>query len=167
MVALGRWSSDTIKTVWEFTWVDSALVVLVKWSSYRGGRLYGLDCNRIVDHLKKCGLFYFQYGLRSSWSTADLVANEFDRTARAFNRSGATQAIVFDVSLKVLTGFGMLVFFTNLSLMEFQVRYLVLFCLFSVIDGFGWFWMESIHKNIQLMLESLKAPFLVLHFSLL
>ena len=32
----------------------------------------------------------------------------------------------------------MLVFFTNLSLMEFQVRYLVLFLLFSVIDGFEW-----------------------------
>ena len=59
----------------------------------------------------------------------------------------------------------MLVFFTNLSLMEFQVRYLVLFLLFSVIDGFKWFWMGSLLKNIQLMLEFLKAPFLVLHFS--
>ena len=59
----------------------------------------------------------------------------------------------------------MLVFFTNLSLMEFQVRYLALFLLFSVIDGFEWFWMESLHKNIQLMLEFLKDPFLVLHFS--
>ena len=66
---------------------------------------------------------------------------------------------------RLLTGFGMLVFFTNLSLMEFQVRYLALFLLFSVIDGFEWFWMESLHKNIQLMLEFLKAPFLVLHFS--
>ena len=29
--------------------------------------------NRIVDHLEKCGLFsYFQYGFRSSRSTADL-----------------------------------------------------------------------------------------------
>ena len=28
---------------------------------------------------------------------------------------------------RLLTGFGMLVFFTNLNLMEFQVRYLVLF----------------------------------------
>ena len=37
----------------------------------------------------------------------------------------------------------MLVFFTNLSLMEFQVRYLALFLLFSVIDGFEWFWMAS------------------------
>ena len=31
----------------------------------------------------------------------------------------------------------MLLFFTNLSLMEFQVRYLALFVLFSVIDDFN------------------------------
>ena len=66
---------------------------------------------------------------------------------------------------RLLTGFGMLVFFTNLSLMEFQVRYLALLLLFSVIDGFDWFWMGSLHKNIQLILEFLKAPYLVLHFS--
>ena len=59
----------------------------------------------------------------------------------------------------------MVFFFTNLSLMEFQVRYLVLFLLFSVIDDFESFWMEILHKNIQLMREFLKAPFLVLHFS--
>ena len=59
----------------------------------------------------------------------------------------------------------MLVFFTNLSLMEFQVRYLGLFLLFSVIEGFEWFWMGSLYKNILLMLDFLKAPNLVLHFS--
>ena len=32
-------------------------------------------------------------------------------------------------------------------------------------SGFELFWMESFHKNIQLMLEFLKDPFLVLHFS--
>ena len=41
----------------------------------------------------------------------------------------------------------MLVYFTNLSLMEFQVRYLALFFVLSVMDGFEWFWMESLHKN--------------------
>ena len=47
--------------------------------------------NRIVDHLEKCGLFfYFQYGFRSSRSTADLHTVVCDRIARAFNRSGAT-----------------------------------------------------------------------------
>ena len=48
--------------------------------------------------------------------------------------------------------------------MEVQDRYLVLFCLFSVVGGFEWFWMESLHSNIQLMTDILKAPFLVLHF---
>ena len=66
---------------------------------------------------------------------------------------------------RLLTEFGMLVFLTNLSRMEFQVIYLALFLLFSVVDYFKWFWMESLHKNILLMLEFLKAPFLVLLFS--
>ena len=38
----------------------------------------------------------------------------------------------------------MLLFFTNLSVMEFQVRYLALFLLFSVIDGCEWFKMVSL-----------------------
>ena len=59
----------------------------------------------------------------------------------------------------------MLVFFTNFSLIEFQVRYLTLFLLFTVIDDFEWFLMRCLHKNIQLMLELLWASFLVLQFS--
>ena len=50
--------------------------------------------------------------------------------------------------------FRMLDFSTNLSLMEFLVRYLALFLLFSIIGGFRWFWMGNLLKNIQLMLES-------------
>ena len=59
----------------------------------------------------------------------------------------------------------MLVFLTSLHLIEFQVRYLALFLLFSVKGGFRWFWMGNLHKNIQLMLEFFRTPFLVLHFS--
>ena len=66
---------------------------------------------------------------------------------------------------RLLTGFDMLVFFTDLSLMEFQVGYLALYLMLSLRDGFELFWMESLYKNVQLMLEFLKAPFLVLHFS--
>ena len=55
--------------------------------------------NRIVDHLEKCGLFSdFKYGFRSSRSTADLLTVVSDRIARAFNRSGATQAVALDIS---------------------------------------------------------------------
>ena len=45
--------------------------------------------NRIVDNLEKYGLLSdFQYGFRSSWSTADLLTVVYDRIAEAFNRSG-------------------------------------------------------------------------------
>ena len=55
--------------------------------------------NRIVDHLEKCGLFSdFQYGFRSSRSTADLLTVASDRIARAFNRSGATRAVALHIS---------------------------------------------------------------------
>ena len=55
--------------------------------------------NRIVDHLEKCGLFTdFQYGFRSSRSTADLLTIVSDRIARAFNRSGSTRAVSLDIS---------------------------------------------------------------------
>ena len=83
--------------------------------------------NRIVDHQEKCGLFSdFQYGFRSSQSTADLLTVVSDRIASTFNRSRATRAVDL-IHPRLLTEFGMLVFFTNLSLMEFQVRYLALF----------------------------------------
>ena len=53
----------------------------------------------IVDHLEKCGLFSdFQYGFRSSRSTADLLIVVSDRIARAFTRSGATLAVALDIS---------------------------------------------------------------------
>ena len=55
--------------------------------------------NRIVDHLKKCDLFSdFQYGFRSSGSTVDLLTVVFDIITRVFNRSGAAQAVVLDIS---------------------------------------------------------------------
>ena len=55
--------------------------------------------NRIVDHLEKCGLISdFQYGFRSSRSTADLLTVVSERIARAFNRSGATLVVTLDAS---------------------------------------------------------------------
>ena len=62
----------------------TALLVFFLW-------LVKLVNNMIVDHLEKCGLFSdFQYGFRSSRSTADLLTFVSDRIARAFNKSGAT-----------------------------------------------------------------------------
>ena len=42
---------------------------------------------------------------------------------------GATRAVALDIS-KAFDRFGMLVFFKNLSLIEFQARYLALFLFF-------------------------------------
>ena len=112
-----------------------------------------------VHHLEICGLFSdVQYGFRSSRSTADLL------TVVSFTGLGLLN-LRHLIYPRLLTGFGTLVFFTNSSLIEFQVRYLALFLLLSVIDDFEWLWMGSLHRNIQLMREFLKAPFLVLHFS--
>ena len=120
--------------------------------------------NRIVDHLEICGLFSdTQYGFRSSQSTADLLTVVPDRIARAFITDLGLLELQHLIYPRLSTEFGILVFFPNLGLKEFQVRYLVLFLLFLVIGGFGWFWMGSLYKNIQLMLEFLKGPFLFLH----
>ena len=121
--------------------------------------------NRVVDYQEKCGLFSdFQYGFRSSRSTADLLTVVSDRIARAFNRSGATRVVALDISeafdrvwhaglLHKLQSYGI----------SGQIFGLISF--FSVIGSFESFWMGNLHKNIQLMLVFLKGLFLVLHFS--
>ena len=53
----------------------------------------------------------------------------------------------------------MLVFYTYSDFMKFQFGYLA-FYLFSVIDCFAWFYMGSLCKNTQFVLDFLKAPFL-------
>ena len=121
--------------------------------------------NRIVNHLEKCGLFSdFQYGFRSSRSTADLLTVVSVRIARAFNRSGATRAVALDISkafdrvwhaglLHKLKSYGISgpifsLVSSFLSNRRFQV----------VLDG------KSSHEY-PVNAEVLKAPFLVLHFS--
>ena len=55
--------------------------------------------NKIVDYLEKCFFFSdFQYGFRSSRSTAYLLIGVSDRIAGAFNRSEATLAVALDIS---------------------------------------------------------------------
>ena len=105
--------------------------------------------NRIVDHLEKCCLVSdFQYGFRSSRSTANLLIVVSHRIARAFNRSRATRAVALDIS-KAFNRVWQAGLLQKLSLTEFQFRCLALFLFFSVIGGLGWFWMENLQKNIQ------------------
>ena len=53
--------------------------------------------NRVVDYLNVAFFSDFQYGFRSSQSTADLLTVVCDRIARVFNRSGATPAVALDI----------------------------------------------------------------------
>ena len=117
-----------------------------------------LENNRLVNHPEKRGLFSdFQYGFRSSGSNTDLLTVTSDRIARAFNRSRASPAIALDIS----KAFDMVCyagFLHKRKSYAISGRILALFHFFSVINDFRWFWMGSLHKNIQLMLEFLKAP---------
>ena len=94
--------------------------------------------NRTVDHLEKC------FFLISS-----MVLGLFDQL-QIFSHLYLIELLGLLTGLellevwhliypRLLTEFGKLVFFTNLILMEFQVRYFALFFLFSVVDGFKWF----------------------------
>ena len=54
--------------------------------------------DRLVHNFGKCSLFPdFQYGFWSSYLTADLLIVVYNRIGRAFDRSGATQALTFDI----------------------------------------------------------------------
>ena len=130
-----------------------------------GSKVFGKFVNnKLVDHLKDCGLFPdFHYGFGSFQSTADFLIVASDSIAWGFNKSVANRTVAFHY-LRLLAEFGRLVFFTNSSLIEFQIEYLALFYLFSLINSFLSFWMESLCKNIQLMLEFTEVPVLVLHF---
>ena len=118
--------------------------------------------NRIVDYLEKCGLFPdFQNGFKSSWSTADLLAVVSDRIAGAFNRSGAAWAVVLDISKAADR-----VWHTGLlrKLQSYEISGQIFYLISSLLSNRP-LWMGSLQKNIQLMLEFNKAPFLALHFS--
>ena len=58
----------------------------------------------IPDHLQKCGIFsYFQYGFRSSRSTADLLTVISDRIARVFNGLGFLMVLLMVLLMGLLT----------------------------------------------------------------
>ena len=117
---------------------------------------------RIVDHLENCGLFSdFQYGFRSSRSTADLLTEllSSDRIAKAFNRSGATRAVAPDISKAFDRVW-------HVGLLHKLKSYGISGQIFGLISFFlSNSRLRVVHKNIQLMLVFLKGLFLVLNFS--
>ena len=94
--------------------------------------------NRIVNHLEKCGVFSdLQYGFCSFRSTEDLLTVVSERIARAFNKSGATHIVPLDISKAFDKVWHTVLLDKPKFDRKFQVRYLVLFLLFSVLDGFA------------------------------
>ena len=73
--------------------------------------------NRIVDHLEK---------LRSSLSTADLLAVVYDRIAGSFNKSGATRVAALDISkafdISLLNWIGVLILYLLLKVPQTKLE---------------------------------------------
>ena len=97
--------------------------------------------NKLIDNLEKCGLFI-------SVSVSGLLNQmQIFWLFVSFNRC---RAMHIGINLK--------------SYGSLCVRYSAYFPLFSVTDAFKWFWMASLRKNIQIMLDFLQPPSLILHF---
>ena len=82
LVRLDRWLCYRVTIVWELAWVDSVLVALDKWSSYRGGHISRFDCT-LNSYLSKWFFFpvskyitFIQFSLilkiYNFWHTEDL-----------------------------------------------------------------------------------------------
>ena len=96
---------------------------------------------------------------------ADLLTVASDGIGRAFNRSGATQAVALDIS-KAFNR----VWHADLlhKLKSYGISGQIFGHISTFLNSNRWLWVvldEILHMNIQLMLEFLKALFLVLHFS--
>ena len=97
--------------------------------------------NRIVDNLEKSGLFSdFQYGFRSSQSTADLLTVVSDRIASTFKRPGANRPAALDIS-KTFDWVWHAVLLHKLESYEISGQMFGLVSFFFVVeDSFQWFW---------------------------
>ena len=150
MLGRGLWLNTTVLFVF-FSVVCSVFEKLVN--------------NRLADHLKNCGfLSDFQYGIWSSQPTAVLLPVLSDRIGRAFNRSGAIQAVALNISKSFnrvlhagllrkhkssgISGQVFGLFSSFLSNRQLRV----------VLDGVS-------PQEYRVMLVFLKSPVLVPHFS--
>ena len=117
--------------------------------------------NRLVDHLKKCGLFSdLQYGFRLSRSPADPLTVVCHRIAIAFHRPRTNWAVARNIS-KTFDRVWHAFLFYKLKPRGISGQ---IFGLSSSFLSNRRFQMV-LPKNIQLMLELLEPLFLVLRFS--
>ena len=98
----------------------------------------------IVDHPEKCSFFF----LISSMVLGLLKQLQIFLELYLIELLGLLTSLgllklYHLIYSRLLTGFDILVSFTNLGLMEFQVRYLALFLLFPLIGGLKQFGMGS------------------------
>ena len=117
-----------------------------------------LSISRNFDHFKR---WFFSISCIYV-SPADLLIFVSDKIARAFARSGATQAVTLDIS-KALNRLSEVL--SKFKSYRILCQVLSLILLFLVIEASMSFWMKSYHTNMQLMLVLLKAVFLLLHCS--
>ena len=117
----------------------------------------------IVHRLENCGLFfYFQYGFRSSRSTADLLIVVSNIIARAFNKSGATRAVALDISKAFDRAWhaGLLCKLKSYGISGQTFSHVSYFPSNAQLRVFlDW----KFSQEYQLMMEFFKAPFLLLH----
>ena len=83
--------------------------------------------NRIVDHLEKCGLFLISNMVLGLLDQLQIISQLCLTESRGFLTGMRLLELWQLIYPRLSTGCGMLVFFTNLILMEFQVRYLAYF----------------------------------------
>ena len=102
--------------------------------------------NGIVDHLENVAFFVISSMVLNLLSQLRIFSQLCLIELLRFLKGLGLLELWHLIYPRLFTECGMLVLFTNLSLMEFQVRYLALFLLFSVVGGFEWFWMESLQE---------------------
>ena len=97
--------------------------------------------NRIVDHLEKCDLFLISSMVLGLLDQLQIFSQLYLIELLGILTGMGLLELWDLIYPRHFTGFVMLVFFTNLCFMKFQVGYLALFLFFSVKDGFKCFWM--------------------------
>ena len=78
--------------------------------------------NRIVDHLEKCGLFLISSMVLGLVDQLQIFSQLYLIELQGLLTGLGLLELWHLMCPRFLTGFGLLVFFTNVSLLEFQVR---------------------------------------------